>query len=145
MRRIATVIVLASIVVIGKFSHLVPFSWEQLRIMGEMSMILLIFSLVANPVTQFIQAPPSPLHFNKMIAVRTARASRNQVRIHLRSGEMREGYVVAHSLSRGTFILANSLKDTSRQRQYDAADIDEVEMLLKPGQVALPDETPSEA
>ena len=137
MRRIGTVGVLAVVVTMAKFGGLTNVSWEHLRIVGEMALVWLVYELVRRPVTKFIRSPtPSP-YFNKMMTVREARVSGRPLKLHLKSGEMREGFVLAHSLSYATFVLADKPDDVSVQRHYQADDVDELIVRPKPDQAQI--------
>jgi len=126
MRRIGTVIVLAIFVVLSKFGGIIQFSWPQLRIVGELALIWLVYDLVRSPVTQFIHHPAELPDFSKMMAIKTARVKKALLRIHLKSGEMREGYVTGHSFSRGSFTLGKVPNDYSCQQHYQASEVDEL-------------------
>ena len=140
MRRIGAVIVLAILVVTAKFGGLIPLPWEQLRIVAELAMGWLIYDLVRSPVTQFIASAHVPPQFSKMAAVRAARISGQPIRLHLKSGEMRQGFVVGHSLSHGSFVLSDSPNDYSIQRHYQADEVDELIVTTNHAQPIINDE-----
>lgn len=133
MRRIGAVIVIGLVMVVAKFGGLPSFSWEQLRVLAELAGILLVYSLVKNPVTHFIDRPlPSP-HLRKMLAIRYARNSRRPLRFHLKSGEMRQGFVATHSFDYGTFSITDQFEDgtSSEHKYYDIHDVDELIFTLR--------------